>query len=68
MYTIYKYSCINHNNFLYSKCNFCTPKKKTKPNQTLTLYKWKASKTLTIKQFVVVVFCKKRKKKENETW
>lgn len=27
-----KYSCINHNNFLYLKCNFCTQTKNQ--NQT----------------------------------
>lgn len=47
-----KYSCINHNNFLYLKCNFCTQTKnqnQTKKNNNF-YPKWKARKTLTGKQ------------------
>lgn len=64
-----KYSCINHNNFLYLKCNFCTPKKKTEPKEKKTnnyYPKWKARKTLTSKQICCYCVLQKKKNKRGK--
>lgn len=61
-----KYSCINHNNFLYLNCNFCTPKTNRTKRKKNNNYnpKWKARKALTSKQ--ICCYCVLQKKKRGK--